>query len=627
MRSAKNWLALLICLLFYAPIVPAQDAPQPAAKTSSEVTIIIQQEQVRFAAPRDVAEMRLQVFDQTGELVYDSGAILEPELNWPLQNGNGGALKSGLYAYTLALKEAGREQGKETTRLRRGHFIVDRAKERDGADKLWVTSQNSDGVGAELTVAKDEHATIAGANIGDARVREQRASESDRDDERKEAGERQAASRTNAAAASTAGRIAKFTGANNELGDSIIAEQSGNIGIGTAAPSEGLHIVHTRYQLRIENPAAGGGFWNIGQLDNSFSSGGRKLAFVPNTTNSGEATVVFTNDGKVGIGTTSPLAKFHVVSGASDVLPPRLQSSGATSFAAGWDFYHGDTGKGYVGVPNPQAGVASGEMVVFGGPGTKTSLFAGALRSVTLNTNGNVGIGTENPLTRLHIQSAGGVEATIRSTNERAILALTNTLGPSAYTWTVESGVRGLPGVFGIYNRVVNRSGLEIDGSLNVYVRSLRLDGGADFAENFDVRAETAPAKLAAATGAATLAGMVVAIDPHNPSKLRVSRRAYDRRVAGVISGAGGVKPGLVMGQEGTLADGQQPVALSGRVYVWVDATRGALRPGDLLTTSATPGHAMKATNPQRAQGAIIGKAMTGLKAGKGLVLVLVTLQ
>ena len=83
----------------------------------------------------------------------------------------------------------------------------------------------------------------------------------------------------------------------------------------------------------------------------------------------------------------------------------------------------------------------------------------------------------------------------------------------------------------------------------------------------------------------------------------------------------------MTMGQATTLANGKYPVALSGRVYVWVDATRGAIRPGDLLTTSATPGHAMKAGNAAKAQGAIIGKAMTELKAGKGLVLVLVTLQ
>ena len=46
-----------------------------------------------------------------------------------------------------------------------------------------------------------------------------------------------------------------------------------------------------------------------------------------------------------------------------------------------------------------------------------------------------------------------------------------------------------------------------------------------------------------------------------------------------------------------------------------------------MLTTSATPGHAMKATDLGAAQGAIIGKAMTPLDDGRGLVLVLVNLQ
>jgi hypothetical protein len=66
---------------------------------------------------------------------------------------------------------------------------------------------------------------------------------------------------------------------------------------------------------------------------------------------------------------------------------------------------------------------------------------------------------------------------------------------------------------------------------------------------------------------------------------------------------------------------------LTGRVYVLADATHGAIRPGDLLTTSGTPGHAMKVANHAKAQGAILGKAMSGLSDGKGLVLVLVTLQ
>ena len=107
---------------------------------------------------------------------------------------------------------------------------------------------------------------------------------------------------------------------------------------------------------------------------------------------------------------------------------------------------------------------------------------------------------------------------------------------------------------------------------------------------------------------------------------MKLSAQPYNTRVAGVVSGANGVNPGIQMQQQELLGGGRN-VALTGRVYVQADAGYGPIKPGDLLTTSATPGYAMKVTNHARAQGAILGKAMAGLQEGKGLVLVLVTLQ
>ncbi len=120
--------------------------------------------------------------------------------------------------------------------------------------------------------------------------------------------------------------------------------------------------------------------------------------------------------------------------------------------------------------------------------------------------------------------------------------------------------------------------------------------------------------------------GAVVVIDPEQPGRLKLSTSAYDHKVAGIVSGAGGVQPGISMIQTEKLEGGRN-VALSGRVFALVDATKNPVRPGDLLTTSDTPGHAMKAANPALAQGAILGKAMTPLPGGRGLVLVLVSLQ
>jgi hypothetical protein len=71
----------------------------------------------------------------------------------------------------------------------------------------------------------------------------------------------------------------------------------------------------------------------------------------------------------------------------------------------------------------------------------------------------------------------------------------------------------------------------------------------------------------------------------------------------------------------------RQPVALLGKVFCNVDARYGAIEVGDLLTTSPTPGHAMKACDPLKAFGAVIGKALRPLHEGQGLILILIALQ
>jgi hypothetical protein len=158
----------------------------------------------------------------------------------------------------------------------------------------------------------------------------------------------------------------------------------------------------------------------------------------------------------------------------------------------------------------------------------------------------------------------------------------------------------------------------DVSGDGRITTQELQITGGSDLSEQFDI---------VPVAGVQAAPGMVVCIHPGRPGDLVVSSRAYDRTVAGVVSGAGGVKPGMLMGQRGTKADGKSPIALTGRVYVWCDASNGAIQPGDLLTTSNVPGHAMKATRHEQAQGAILGKAMPPLAAGRGLVLVLVSLQ
>ena len=64
-----------------------------------------------------------------------------------------------------------------------------------------------------------------------------------------------------------------------------------------------------------------------------------------------------------------------------------------------------------------------------------------------------------------------------------------------------------------------------------------------------------------------------------------------------------------------------------GKVFCKVDASYGAVEAGDLLTTSDTPGYAMKAADAAKAFGAVVGKALRALPEGQGLIPILVSLQ
>jgi hypothetical protein len=151
---------------------------------------------------------------------------------------------------------------------------------------------------------------------------------------------------------------------------------------------------------------------------------------------------------------------------------------------------------------------------------------------------------------------------------------------------------------------------------MHLYVSSITITGGSDLAEPFRISKAKQP----------VVEGDVVVIDDAHPGQLKLTDQPYDTRVAGVVSGANGIHPGIQMQQQGLL-DGGKNVALTGRVYVQADTSNGPIKPGDMLTTSGTPGRAMKVTDHGRAQGAILGKAMSSLNDGQGMVLVLVTLQ
>ena len=319
-----------------------------------------------------------------------------------------------------------------------------------------------------------------------------------------------------------------------------------------------------------------------------------------------------TNTGNVGIGTTTPTAKLDVRGGMLVDSSSGSLRIGYPSSANQWHF-------------NTIGGGANLQL---------WENAAGAIR-MYFAAGGNIGIGTTAPAARLDILGGNwdtaSTEGDLRIGNATYRLKIgvaTGGAGAGHTTIAAQGGVNALSlgagttldtqrtlTILGTGNVGIGTTApaakLDVNGTARVKVLEIT---GADLAEKFPTTETLEP-------------GTVVEIDPDNPGHLRKARGAYNKRVAGVVAGANGLSKGIILGNlEGS--EDHTPIAMSGRVWVHADATHEAIEPGDLLTTSDLPGHAMKASDPSRAHGTVIGKAMTRLEKGKtGMVLVLVNLQ
>jgi hypothetical protein len=150
----------------------------------------------------------------------------------------------------------------------------------------------------------------------------------------------------------------------------------------------------------------------------------------------------------------------------------------------------------------------------------------------------------------------------------------------------------------------------DYNGAGRIITEELQITGGADFAESFDISYDNVE----------VLAGMAVSINTEQAGALTLADTEYDKKVIGIISGANDINPGMIMGQKGSIANGEYPVAITGRVYAYATNINGEIEPGDLLTTSSKPGYLMKVTDKDKAFGSIVGKAMTSWDQEHGFV-------
>ena len=319
----------------------------------------------------------------------------------------------------------------------------------------------------------------------------------------------------------------------------------------------------------------------------------------------GTASMLAVSTTAVGIGTTAPAQTLDVAGG----LKVSRHGDGAIllelSSERSWAFRQRGTDAG--------TGL---ELASIGGGGNK---------NFVINTTGRVGIGTTAPAQTLDV--AGGLKVS-RHGDGAILLELSSERswafrqrGTDAGTALELASIGGggnknfliaTDGMVGIGTTAPSHK-LHVEGSIRV-TEDVILDG-ADCAEEFDVDPSSHLEP-----------GTVMVIGPER--RLQHCLREYDTRVAGIVSGAGDRRPGIVLGRrQGLAGRGRLPVALTGTAQCHVDASVSPIEVGDLLTTSAHPGRAMRATDPSRSFGAVLGKALESLHAGVGMIPVLVTLH
>jgi hypothetical protein len=273
------------------------------------------------------------------------------------------------------------------------------------------------------------------------------------------------------------------------------------------------------------------------------------------------------------------------------------------------------------------------------GGSTSAIVHIGDVRSTTsklllMENGGNVGVGTQNPTSKMHI-----VSGTDAGTN---LLHLdTGVHGGAAFS------VAGTINNESAFNIAVYRAGqyfnrIGVSNYGHVYLApdtaaygnvgigtttpatKLHVVGDVTVTGNINAKwqdvAEWVPSTQKLAVGT------VVVVDAEGQNHVLASAKSYDTGVAGVITG----QPGLILGEGG---EGKVMVATTGRVKVKVDATRAPVRAGDLLVTSDVAGVAMKSLPVElggvtfHRPGTIIGKALEPLEKGTGEILVLLSLQ
>jgi hypothetical protein len=382
-----------------------------------------------------------------------------------------------------------------------------------------------------------------------------------------------------------------------------IKEGSGNVGIGTTSPQRKLEISGDVAGISFEGFTASP---NAGAIRFGDNTGwklhvGRSREAVHAALNSGTAGVLMTiqDNGNVGIGTAEPTNKLHI-SDNTGIRQNRLYLSGGDGWSSlSYNAHHNAANKNWV-FPDPTRPAVTIEMDDAGGTprfqvwSTTSGAKTGWQQRFTINGD----TGEVSVLGRLIAPNKQGF----------VVDQFVNNLGE-----TLEEGDVVVIGdnqaslYYGPNNSVPI---LEVDIAQRAY--DTRVCGIVS-----EVHAELKSEKSEEVKSGAKVKKMTEAeVDKKSGKSETVQLREFTSEEFAKLDRTQ-VKPGQIGGM----------VTLGAYAHCKVDADIAPIAVGDLLTTSPTKGHAQKVLDPNKATGAILGKALGSLKKGKGKIPVMVMLQ
>jgi len=217
----------------------------------------------------------------------------------------------------------------------------------------------------------------------------------------------------------------------SETQNALTILANGNVGIGTTNPQNPLHISGTQGTLlRLDggsegtgtrdifisefNTTAFGGIIRYDSVADLFTFGTVEFATVVNAINVTRAS------GNVGIGTTNPGAKLSVGSGSlvDGNVPVQISTPSANGIA----YYGANNNGSYGALFGYDRGAYSGGVVrVVGATDTIDFVVNNTTKAATILPSGNFGIGTENPVAKLEVQSSAAPKIISNYNNSKHI--------------------------------------------------------------------------------------------------------------------------------------------------------------------------------------------------------------